>query len=213
MVDQINGQKVTENIYLCPDGKYRWYYEFPMMKNPGILFTVWKVLGISVGIVWLFMLVISMGDILRYGASSFLRLTGAFLLILFVLMIIGGLAYLLVAALYGFTYIVLFEMDDHSVTHIQMPKQFGKAQALGWLAALAGLAGGNVTAMGAGALAASRNSSTSVFADVKEVKGERSRHIIRVNQMLNRNQVYAEDADYDFVWNFIASRCTAAKIH
>ena len=213
MHEEINGQRVTENIFLCPDGKYRWYYEYPMMKNPGLLFTVWKVLGISFGILWLFMLIISLGDILRYGAASFLELSGGLLLILLFLMLLGVLAYVIIAALYGFTYIVLFEMDERSVTHIQMPKQFEKAQAIGWLTALAGLAGGSFPAMGAGALAASRDSSTSIFADVKEVKGERSRHTIRVNQMLNRNQVYAGDADYDFVWNFITARCNRAKIH
>lgn len=51
--ERLSGKKVTENIYLCPDGKYRWYYEFPMMKNPTLLFTIWKVLGISFGIVYL----------------------------------------------------------------------------------------------------------------------------------------------------------------
>ena len=30
-------QKVTENILLCPDGKYRWVYEFEMLKNPTLL--------------------------------------------------------------------------------------------------------------------------------------------------------------------------------
>ena len=40
----LEGKKVSENIYLCPDGVYRWIYEFPMAKNPTILITVWKVL-------------------------------------------------------------------------------------------------------------------------------------------------------------------------
>ena len=46
-----HGEKVTENIWLCPDGVYRWSYEFNMLKNPTIIMTVWKVLGISIGIV------------------------------------------------------------------------------------------------------------------------------------------------------------------
>ena len=37
----------SKNIVLCPDGKYRWYYEYPMLKNPVILFTVWKVVLIG----------------------------------------------------------------------------------------------------------------------------------------------------------------------
>ena len=48
---QIEGQKVTQNIYLCPDGMYRWFYEFDMIRNPTILFTVWKVMFMAFAIV------------------------------------------------------------------------------------------------------------------------------------------------------------------
>ena len=213
MYEKIRGQQVTEHIYLCPDGKYRWYYEFPMMKNPTLLYTVWKVLALAFFIVWLLIFLISLGDAVSYGFRSVLKFTGAFLLLFLFFMGLGLIAYIFLAAVYGWKYIVLFEMDEKEIVHIQMPKQFDKAQAVGWLTALAGLAGKSLPAMGAGMLAASKNSSTSVFADVKEVKGVRQQHTIRVNQMLNRNQVYADDPDYDFVWNFITGRCPQAKIH
>ena len=48
---RIEGRKVTENIYLCPDGMYRWFYEFDMIRNPTILFTVWKVMFMAFAIV------------------------------------------------------------------------------------------------------------------------------------------------------------------
>jgi hypothetical protein len=54
--EDIKGQRVTENIYLCPDGAYRWVYEFDMIKNPTILITVWKVLLMSFAIVIFIML-------------------------------------------------------------------------------------------------------------------------------------------------------------
>ena len=213
MYEKIRGQQVTEHIYLCPDGKYRWYYEFPMMKNPTLLYTVWKVLALAFFIVWLFIFLISLGDAVSYGFGSVLKFTGAFLLLFLFFMGLGLIAYIFIAAVYGWKYIVLFEMDEKEIAHIQMPKQFDKAQAMGWVTALAGLAGKSLPAMGAGVLAASKNSSTSVFADVKEVKGVRQQHTIKINQMLNRNQIYADDPDYDFVWNFITGRCPQAKIH
>ena len=48
---QINpaGKQITENVWLCPDGVYRWHYELNMLRNPAIIFSVWKVLGISFG--------------------------------------------------------------------------------------------------------------------------------------------------------------------
>jgi hypothetical protein len=46
-------EKTDSRVTLCPDGKYRWVYEVPMLKNPSILYDVYKVLGISFGVVWL----------------------------------------------------------------------------------------------------------------------------------------------------------------
>lgn len=47
---------VGERVTLYPDGKYRWVCEVNMLKNPSILFDVWKVLGISIGILVAFSL-------------------------------------------------------------------------------------------------------------------------------------------------------------
>ena len=59
---QIEGKSepVTENIWLCPDGVYRWTYEMDMLRNPTIMISVWKVLGISFGVVFLFDLIVSL---------------------------------------------------------------------------------------------------------------------------------------------------------
>ena len=51
-----------KEVRLCSDGKYRWVYEMNMLKNPTIFFTVLKVMMISLGIVWLFGLVIGIGN-------------------------------------------------------------------------------------------------------------------------------------------------------
>ena len=203
-------EKVTENIVLCPDGKYRWVYEYSMLKNPVILITIFKVLGIAALIVLAFILGI---DLIEDGhltppASGELKVLGILILVLIGLVIIS---YLIVAAMYGWKYIVLFEMDEGKVVHIQMPKQVEKAQAAGWLSAMAGLAVGNVSAAGPGLLAASHSTSTSVFRNVRTVSGSRRFHTIKVNQRLDKNQVYAEDADYDFVWEYITKRCVNAK--
>ena len=42
-----NTLKETAHVVQGKDGVYRWVYEVPMLKNLSILFTVWKVLGIS----------------------------------------------------------------------------------------------------------------------------------------------------------------------
>ena len=209
--ETIAGERVTENIYLCPDGKYRWIYEFPMLKNPGILISVFKVLGLSALAVGAFVLMISLigeGGV-KLSASGDWK-TGILVILFLIFLVL--LSYLILAAGYGWKYIVLFEMDEEKVVHIHMPKQFKKAEALGWLTAAAGLAAGSYTAAGAGVLAATRSSSTSIFENVRKVCGRRSMHTIKVNQLLDRNQVYADEVDYDFVWKYITERCVNARI-
>ncbi len=38
------GKKVSENIVLCADGKYRWTYELSLWKDASIFLLVWKIL-------------------------------------------------------------------------------------------------------------------------------------------------------------------------
>ena len=40
-------------VRLCEDGKYRWKYEFNMLKNPAIILVVYKIFGILFSIPFL----------------------------------------------------------------------------------------------------------------------------------------------------------------
>ena len=203
--------RVTENIWLCADGVYRWTYEFKMLRNPTILFTVWKVLGLSFGIVFAFTLTI---DLLQGVVTSLEELwqsSKVFLILIGVFFVISVVSYLILAAVYGGKYQVLFEMTEDSVTHIQMPRQFEKGQAIGWLTSFVGALSGKPYMIGLGMNVAAKSSSTTEFSKVRTVKVRRRRNTIYVNQLLEKNQVYAEDADFDYLAQFIVSRCSKAK--
>ena len=206
------GEQVTEHIRRCPDGMYRWYYELSMLKNPVILFTTWKVLGISFAAVYLFVLISSAVSDALYGWRGFLDLTWIFLLVTLGLAVLSVLAYLLVAAAYGWRYVVLFEMDDKILRHIQVPRQFKKAQALTWLTMLAGAASKSPTTAAAGLLAATKNSSTSELANVRRIVLRPKRNLIKLKQTLEHNQVYAAPEDYEFVRAHLTARCGKASI-
>ena len=196
-----------KEVRLCNDGKYRWVYEMNLLKNPTIFITVLKVMMISVGIVWLFGLVIGLGNMSLDYFRFWTKLSGIMLGIFVVFTIIGVL---ITAAILG-KYVVLFEMDEKEVTHIQMPRQVKKAEVIGLITALVGAMAKSPTTMGAGMLAASKTKSTSVFANVRRVKARRRFNLIKVNQLLDKNQVYVPDEDFDFVYDFIKSHCTKAK--
>ena len=199
----------NKEVKLCEDGKYRWVYEMNMITNPTIFLTVFKIFFWIILVMWaLFGLILYVfpGD-----WEGLLGMSKSALVALGVMAVLTLLGVLVLAAIYGGKYVVLFEMDENEVKHIQLPRQFKKAQATGLLAALAGMASGRPAAAGAGLLAASKNSSTSEFKLVKRVKAHRRLHVIMVNQLFNKNQVYVPDEDFDFVYDYIKSRCVNAK--
>ena len=211
--EDIKGQKVTENIYLCPDGAYRWVYEFDMIKNPAILFTVWRVLLMSFAIIMIFGFIIQLfdGGISIPDPEDLKNLLFGFGIFLLVFAAISVLAYFIVAASFGYKYMVLFTMNENEIEHRQMKSQFDKARAMGWLTAAAGLATGNIGRVGTGILAATKTSSLSTFSNVKKVKSDKRHSVIYVNETLEHNQIYADGADFDFVRNFIIEHCRNAK--
>jgi len=198
--DAASPQRPSPNIELCADGVYRWFYPFDMLRNPVILFTVWRVLGISFGIVYAFVVLVNLFG--GSGLDGLGELTLGFGILIAVFLVIGFLAYLIVAKMYGWRYLVIFEMNEDGVRHIQMPEQFQKAQALAWIA---GAAAGSPSAAGAGLLAASKSESYVSFDRVRGVQILRRRGTIKVNERLEHSQVYAQPEDFDFVQSYILS--------
>ena len=197
------------NIRLCPDGKYRWYYEYRMMKNPTVLLTVWKIM---LAAALLPVLVVLFSELRRGLLSALWQSLQVFGIVFGVLFILSCIGYLILGAIYGFKYIVLFEMDEYGITHAQQEKQYRKAQAVSWLTVLGGAAAGNPGAMGTGILAGTKQKITSEFKYVSSVIGFRRRNTIKVNQRFAKNQVYVRTEDYDFVWKYITERCRNAEI-
>ncbi len=211
-MEQTEARMVTEHIRQDADGVYRWTYEVPMLKNPTILITVWKVLGISFGVVYLFSAIVSLCSGTTGDWEAFWSLTKGFLILILVFLVISVIAYLIVAATYGWKYVVDFEMDEEQIVHIQTPKQNQKAQKLAAATVIVGALARRPSTVGAGVLAGSRSTSTSMFESVRYIKVRRRRNVIHVNQLLDKNQVYADDADFDFVESFILEHCVNAKV-
>lgn len=204
--------QVTEHIWRCADGAYRWAYEYDMLRNPTILITVYKVLGIAWGAVLLLDLILRLTEGNLRSLADLWNGLRIFLLIAAVFLMLGALGYLITAAILGRKYQVLFEMTDDYVKHIQLEKQVKKAEAIGAVTLFVGLMARNFATAGAGVLAMTKTESTSEFKNVRVVKVRRRRHTIHVNQLLDKNQIYAEDADFDFVEQFIRERCLKAKL-
>ena len=197
-----------KEIKLCPDGKYRWVYEMNMLKNPTLLLTLYKFFGI---VILILMVIILLLGLFSDDLLNLLITTGKIgLLMAGIVGVLLPLGYLIVAAIYRGKYIVVFEMDEHGIEHRQLEAQVKKAQAMGWLTALVGAAGGRLTTMGAGILGATKTASYSSFESVFTVKPHRWRHMIEVNQLTSFNEVYV-DEDFDFVLDYIRKHCPKVK--
>ena len=198
-----------EQIRLCEDGKYRWLYKLNMYTNPVVFMTVFKiffwiiVIGFAVFGFFLYVIHGDWAGLWSMAKAMCIGLGGFFVLTL--------LGYLVVAIMYGGKYIVQFTMDKKEVSHTQVASQFKKARKLGAATAIGGLAAGRLSTAGAGMLAASHQSSTSSLEFVKKVKALRALNVIKVNQLLNKNQVYVPKEDFDFVFDFIRKNCPNAK--
>lgn len=210
-VPQIAVENPPENgsIRLCADGKYRWIYEFSMLKNPVILFTIMKVLAICSCAPALIVVLSGLGS---EGVEVFVdgaKVLGVMLLIMVPLSLFS---YFIVAALYGWKYIVLFEMDEKGVRHIQQDKQFKKAQGIAWVNMFLGVAGNNLSMTGRGMVLKTRNTMSSDFANVKKVTCITKKNTIKLDQPFDHNQIYTEQADWKFVRDYIVKRCVSAKV-
>ena len=199
----------NRNILFCNDGKYRWIYELKMMKNPVVFVTLFKIFGFIFLAVWLFGSIHELTD--GNGWDAVWGFTKVLLIVFAGFIVLILLAYTLVAAMNGWKYIVLFEMDEHGVLHRQLKQQVNRAKALGWLTVFVGAASGNLATVGAGINAATKEEMYSDFSKVRSVKPKRGWNTIKVNEMLNKNQVYVEKEDFDFVYQFILAHCPRVK--
>lgn len=211
LMERMNNSIPEEQIIRGDDDVYRWIYGFSLLKNPIILFVIWKVLVISFGAVWILVTLISMGDY-NFWWDGFLNETKGFALLLVFMLALGLIAYLIYAAIMGGRYYVLFEMDEKGVKHIQLPGQFNKARSISELTVLLGLAVGNIGTVGSGMLAGSRQYISSEWVKVKSVAVYPRMNTVKVNGLFNKNQIYAPDESFEFVKRYIIERCNNARL-
>lgn len=180
-------------------GVRRWMYELNLWRNPTVVITVFKVLALAALAPGVLVSVLGIieGDGLLMSLALFVKIYGGILLVMFLLMIP---AYVLVSVINGGRYCVVFEMDTMGVRHTQLKKQYDKAQALGFITALAGALAGSPATMGAGLLAASKQSTYSRFQNVHSVTVHKRRRVIYLTTKdLVHNQIYAETDDFQSV--------------
>ena len=202
----------SENITMCTDGKYRWVYELNLYKNPAIIKEVGRVILISLVIVLALIFGFEMIDGIGTFAEKLQYVAELAGILLAIFLVITVLGYLLYSYMMGGTYCALFEMDENGVCNKAQEKHIKKAELISAITVIAGIASGRPGVVGTGMLASARTSMYTRFDSVKELEILPKQHLIRLNEKLSRNQVYAEDEDFAFVADYIRTRCRNAKV-
>jgi len=199
-----NGPRVR----MCTDGKYHWTYPMHMLSNPTVYLTVCKIFGIIGALAFL---TAYLGSMLRGDFAAIIPDLPYWGIAVLVFLGISLLAYLIVAAMYGWKYIVCFTMDETGIRHEQHPAQKKNARRIG--AAVAGSApfAGNVGRIGQGMAVASHTQLSSDFSCVRRVKAYPRRSTIKVHEPFAHNQIYTAPEDFDFVLSYIRSHCPKLK--
>lgn len=198
-------------VKLYEDGKYHWVYDLNLLKNPSVFIDVFKMLGMTIFIfgIILFLIQACSGNMSFKDMGFVLKITG---LMAAIFAVLGILGYLLYAAMSGWTYSVHFIMDEKGVVHEEAPKTKKVAKWVGFLTAMVGLFSRKPGVVGSGMLGASHMSMSTDFAVVRKVKALRRMNTVMVNETFSKNRVYVTKEDFDFVYDYISSRCPKAKI-
>lgn len=204
--------KCDYRVKLYEDGKYHWLYDLNLLKNPAVLIDLFKVLGITVGIV-AFIIVAMQACENGFQAEDMLFALELIAIMAGIMLVLGILGYLVYAAMSGWEYTAHFIMDENGVVHKQAPRAEKVSERIGCLTVIVALLTRKPGVAGSGMLAASRTTMTSNFSSVRNVKAIRRMNTIKVNERFEKNRVYVSDEDFDFVYDFISSRCVNAKLN
>lgn len=204
------GAPAGDRVILCPDGKYRWIYEVNLWRNPTVFVDVLKAMAIAIGITYLLIVIIGLiAD--GFDADTMAGMTMGFGIAAGAILVVSVIGYAVYALMAGGKYVVLFTMDERMVEHRQLRKEVKRDIAIAALGALVGILSGRPGVAGTNLLAAARDRMITELASVKRVIPQRSRNVIKVNELLEKNRVYVPEADFDFVLNFLRAHCPQAR--
>lgn len=202
---------LPEGIFQDEDGAYHWKYHMDMMRNPVPLFTLMKlflIICFCMGALLGLSVLIGGGDPMdafqAFAVPAFG--IGAFF------MVLSLIAWCIMMLTRGGCYTFEFLMTEDQVVTIQTKEERERAKNLAAAGFVLSLLDKNLTMAGASMAVAAGDVFTSRYTDVKAVIAARRHDLIKVNNVLQHNTIYAEPHQYEFVWNYITSHCPDAKI-
>ena len=200
-------QNLPKGITVDGNGNYRWTYKLDMIKVPVLRNIIMKIIFFSCLGVGAFIGLIN----LIQGEDLDVILTGAGIMAIvgLVILVITFVVYYIVISIHGRYYTVDHLMNEEGVEHIQSPEEDAQSDKMRKLVFVLELLDPDPAAMGLAM--AGQEHLISKYQDVKKVVAARRYGLIKVNNALQHNHIYAYPEQYEFVWNYITRHCPNAK--
>ena len=197
-----------ERVQQCGDGKYRWIYKMSTLKNPTMMIRMGKILGVTLLVIYI---IAQLASLIGEGEKPFLQTVEMLMPAILIILAVYIVSYLLWVLLCGGTYVCAFEMDDAGILHAQGQNKTEKQKLIEQMTVLLGAVSPVIGVLGSGLTAAVNSSWKSNFFAVTSLKAKRRYNAIYLNEQGCKNIIYVDGRDFDFVWNFIKTRCDKAK--
>lgn len=200
---------LPEGIFRDERGAYHWVYHLDMKRNPVPLLIIMKLMVYICGgmAVFIFFMTLLNHNTLAESFKAFAIVAfgiGGFLLL------VAYISWLVVIAIHGSNYTVEHLMTEDCVEHLQTHEEREQSKKVKTLVFVLGMLSDDPGSMGLAM--AGREEMTSRYTDVKKIVASRRHDLIKVNNVLQHNHIYAYPHQYAFVWDYITSHCPQAKV-
>lgn len=184
-----------------------WEIEIGILNNMGVVGEVFKVLGIASAIPALLVFILWAAD--GFPKVGDLSGFGYFLILIIITL---GLTALLILAV-GNKYPIRYELNSQGVTFITLAKRRKKNNFIALLLILLAGSKGNVSGVGTGVLAASRQDMHTNWRKVKKVVYHKKRKSIAlISSDMTKNILFCNEENVNEVINAVKLYCNKAKI-
>lgn len=200
---------LPEGIFRDDSGTYHWVYHLDMLRNPVLLLVLLKIMLYICGGIGLAIFLLTW-----LNHNTFAEAAKGFAIVFFgiggFLALITCFSYWIVIKMHGGSYMVEHLMTEDRIEHLQTQEEREQSRKLEAFVFVLGMLSDDPGAMGL-AMGA-QEEMTSRYADVKKIAAARKHDLIKVNNVLQHNHIYAYPHQYEFVWSYLTEHCPGAKI-
>ncbi len=201
--------ELPEGIVMDEQGAFHWIYHLDMKRNPVILVLILKIMFLICAGIGLFEAVLLLVD-----GRSFGEVFRALLIIVIgiggLMMVLAWISWLILMKIRGGIYTVEHLMCEDRIEYLQTPEEQETSEKIKTAAFAFSLLADSPGA--ASASISGTEHMVSSFAEVRSLERDPKHDLIKVNNLLQHNQIYAYPHQYEFVWDYINYRCANAKI-